>query len=146
MKHLGPHPTGIADAYWKAPTGSPSDLTLPWCESCQRSAWPPRWRCGCGARLGWKTVEGRGTLLSWSVVRRAVHPEMNDQVPYVVGFVRLQAGPVVFSNIVDVAPDELAQGLPLLSRRDVVSTGNEAFAVPVFGPMPEATSQPAPAP
>ena len=133
MKHPAPAPDGIAAPFFRDGAAPAGQLLLPTCTACSRHAWPPRWRCACGGAPAWQPVAGRGTVATWSIVRRAVVPALKDEVPYVVAFVTLDAGPSLMTNIVDVAPAAMRRGLRVRSRLDAV----DASAIPVFEPDPE---------
>jgi uncharacterized OB-fold protein len=132
MKHPTPTPGGIAAPFFSEAAAASGELLLPCCGQCAAYAWPPRWRCTCGGELQWKPAPGRGRVVTWSVVRRAVVPALQDAVPYVVGFVALDAGPTLMTNIVGVAPEDLRAGLRVRCRFDVA----EGAAIPVFEPEP----------
>ena len=46
-------------------------------------------------------VSGHGTVYSFTVVRRGAGP-FRDAAPYVLAMVRLDEGPIVMTNLVDV--------------------------------------------
>ena len=74
----------------------------------------------CGADLetgaGWRQSRGAGVIASYSVVVRAVNPELHDDAPYVIAFVDLDEGVRLFSNIVDAKPEDIRSGLRVQCR------------------------------
>jgi uncharacterized OB-fold protein len=132
MKHPTPTPDGIAAPFFSEAAAASGELLLPHCAACARHAWPPRWRCACGGELQWKPAPGGGQVVTWSVVRRAAMPALQDAVPYVVAFVALDAGPTLMTNIVGVRADEMRKGLRVRCRFDAA----EGVAIPVFEPEP----------
>ena len=109
-------------------------LALPYCASCARFHWPPRAACPqCRGEASWRDAAGTGRVVSFSVVRRAVNPELKDDAPYAIGFVELEEGVRMFSNIVDVDPDTLRVGLRVRCRFEPALDG--AVQVPVFAPQ-----------
>lgn len=62
----------------------------------------PRFLCPhCwSTELDWVQASGRGTVHSFSVIRRAPAQAFAAQVPYVVALVDLDEGPRMMSNIV----------------------------------------------
>jgi uncharacterized OB-fold protein len=129
MKHPTPNPGGTSAEYWKA--AAERRLALPYCVSCARFLWPVRAACpGCGGMLQWRDASGRGALVSWSVVYRAVNPELAQAAPYVVGFVELDERVRVFANIVDAPPESLRAGLRVRARFEPAL--DAAICVPVF--------------
>ena len=129
MKHPTPNPGGASAEYWKA--AGDDRLVLPYCSACAAFQWPVRAACPrCGAPLAWRDASGRGTLVTWSIVNRAVNPELKDDAPYVVAFVELDEGVRVFTNIVDAKPETLRAGLRVHAKFE--SALDEAIRVPVF--------------
>ena len=129
MKHPTPNPNGISAEYWRA--AGEGRLALPYCASCARFRWPMSAACpGCGGALGFREASGRGAVASWSVVHRAVNPELKDAAPYVVAFVELDERVRLFTNVVDAAPEALRVGLRVRARFEVAL--DAAVQVPVF--------------
>ncbi|GAA3973482.1 Zn-ribbon domain-containing OB-fold protein [Actinomadura viridis] len=96
--------------YWDA--AERGELVLPHCEPCGRPFWYPRGfcpRCG-GDDLRWSASDGRGTVDTYSVVRRA-GGAWASAVPFVLALVTLDAGVTVQANIVDCPAGDLAVGL-----------------------------------
>jgi uncharacterized OB-fold protein len=78
-------------------------LLLPRCRSCGEVFWYPRHFCPfCGA-LGveWIEASGRGTVYSFTVVRRGGLGPYAEAMPYVVAYVELEEGPRVMTNLLD---------------------------------------------
>lgn len=106
-------------------------LDMPFCTACGRVAWPPGSVCHyCGGELEWRTCSGRGTILTFSVVRRAVQPEWKGAEPYVVAFIELEEGARLLSNVVDADPVALQCGDPVMA--EFVETTDPALGLPVF--------------
>jgi len=113
--------------------GAQQALVLPHCARCSRYVWSPRARCvACRDALEWRGVSGRGTLVTFSVVRRAVDPALKESVPYIVAIVALDEGVRLFTNIVDARPEALSAGMRVRCRFE--RTTDEAAWVPVFAP------------
>ena len=104
--------------FWEA--AAREELRLPRCASCGRFNWYPEDACiHCGgARFDWVALSGRGSLFSWAVVRRALHPEFVAFQPYVTGIVSLAEDErvrMVSRLLVD--PDHpLEMGQPMRAR------------------------------
>ena len=105
------------------------ELTLQHCEPCDRLLFYPRTHCDhChNPKLNWHRVSGKGTIVSYTVVRRAVSEAFT--APYVIALIDLVEGPRMMSQIVDTEPEALAVGL-------AVSVAFEAWSddikLPVF--------------
>jgi uncharacterized OB-fold protein len=89
--------------YWDA--AAQGRLLLRKCTACGEAHHYPRTICPfCFSdKTEWVTASGRGTLYSYSVMRRA-------PVPYVMAYVTLAEGPTMMTNIVDCDFDKLSIG------------------------------------
>ncbi len=83
-------------------------LIVPRCNSCGRSHWYPRAICPhCFSQdLNWAEASGKGTIYTFSVMKRA-------EVPYAIGYVTLEEGPTMMTNIVDCDLDSIRIGQPV---------------------------------
>ena len=77
-------------------------LELQRCAACAKVWFFPRPACvACGSSdYAWIRASGRGTVQSFSIVRRAPSPEFRDRLPYVVALIDLEDGPRMMTNIV----------------------------------------------
>ncbi len=74
------------------------------CTHCHRTHWYPRAVCPfCFGATAWEEAVGRGTIYSYSVMRR-VSPQ------YALAYVTLDDGPTMMTNIVDCDFDALRIG------------------------------------
>ena len=91
------------------------ELRLQRCLVCATFVHPPRLMCPeCGSfDREWVAVSGRGTVYSYVVTRQAIHPSFEGHTPYATVVVELAEGPRLTSNLVDVAVDDIAIGLPV---------------------------------
>ena len=80
-------------------------LTIKRCAGCRQFHHYPRTLCPfCGSdRTEWVTASGRGTIYSFSVMRRV-------PVPYAIAYVTLEEGVTMMTNIVDCDLDALRIG------------------------------------
>jgi uncharacterized OB-fold protein len=131
MKHPTPNAAGTAAEYWRA--AGEDKLALPYCASCAIFEWPPRARCRhCHGETSWRYASGGGRIVSFSVVQRAVNPELADEAPYVVAFVELDEGLRIFTNIVEVDAAAVTTGMRVRCRFEPAL--DAAVQVPVFAP------------
>ena len=80
MKHPPPNPNGIAAEHWQG--AAQGRLVLPRCSGCGRFHWPPRAHCPeCRSPLAWHEASGRGSVASFSIVRRAVNEALAGDAP-----------------------------------------------------------------
>lgn len=102
------------------------------CSDCGATHFLPRHLCPeCWSdRLEWIESAGRGTVHSFTVIRRASVPEYSGRVPYVLALIDLEEGPRMMANIVGDDALETALGDPV---RVVFETrGKEGAKVPQF--------------
>ena len=83
------------------------------CSDCGSFRHVPREMCAECNSFEWEWVKssGRGTIFSWVVVNRALHPAFYDPSPDAVPMapivVEMEEGVRLASNMVDCPPDEL---------------------------------------
>ena len=132
MKHPAPNAAGVSAEYWKG--AGEGRLVLPYCDSCSRFQWPPRAACvRCGGEWSWRDAAGSGRIASFSIVRRAVNPQLKDDAPYVVAFVELDERVMIFGNVVDVDPEKVTTGMRV--RCHFEAALDPTVRVPVFAPQ-----------
>lgn len=137
MKHPAPRTGRDASPLWQF--ARERRLSVPRCPKCHSFQWPPRSRCPkCLADTVWQDVSGRGEIVSFSVVHRAVNPDLADEVPYTVAIVELDEGVRLLTNIVCDDPDRLRCGRRVEVRFE--ATADPEMWVPVFSPVREGTS------
>jgi uncharacterized protein len=81
---------------------------IPVCAACNRAHWYPRAICPfCASeRIDWREASGKGTVYTFSVMRRV-------KEPYIIAHVTLAEGPTMLTNIVACDPDTLRIGQPV---------------------------------
>ena len=106
-----PRPTPLSRPHWEGCVEGV--LRVQRCDECGSFVFVPSPVCGgCrGTKLSWVESSGRGTLYSYTTVHRPQQPVF--EVPYVVAIVELEEGWHMLSNLVDVAIDDVAIGMPL---------------------------------
>ena len=108
-------------------------LLLQRCGDCGHLQLYPRLLCAaCGSRnLEWAQASGRGTVQTFTIIRRAVSAAFEPDAPYVVALVELEEGPTLMSNIIGCDPASVAIGQPV---RVTFEARGEGIAVPQFEP------------
>lgn len=100
-----------APFWWKA---SEQTFVVATCKSCGKMRMPPGPFCPkcLDQRIEWTPLSGLGVIYSYTIVRRAITPEMKAHVPYVPAVVTLQGaqdlrlvGAVVESPIENISID-----------------------------------------
>jgi len=106
-----PKPSPTSRPFWDA--AKRHELLLQRCGACSKFIYYPRPRCPhCFSdRLSWEQCSGRGTLYSYTVVRRAASRAFAD-APYVLAIVELAEGPRMTTNIV-APPEQLRVDMPV---------------------------------
>jgi len=56
---------------------------------------------------------GRGSIFTWTVVERALHPSFTKLVPYAPVVIEMEEGVRLLSQMLDVAPGDLKIGMPV---------------------------------
>jgi uncharacterized protein len=83
-------------------------LMIPVCTACNRAHWYPRAICPfCASdKVEWREASGKGTIYTFSVMRRV-------KEPYIIAHVTLAEGPTMLTNIVDCDPETVRIGQPV---------------------------------
>ena len=71
--------------------------------------------------LEWVSVSGRGTVYTFTIVRRAMIPAFQAEVPYVFAIVELEEGPRLATNIVRCDPESVRVDMPVKAHYDDVT-------------------------
>ncbi|HUY45544.1 MAG TPA: Zn-ribbon domain-containing OB-fold protein [Streptosporangiaceae bacterium] len=110
------------------------------CGACGAVQHYPRAICtSCGSpERSWLPTAGEGTVETYTVVHRSPGPAFDP--PYVVALVRLPEGPVLLTNVVGCAPEDVHIGLGVqVSWRPLADGRN----LPVFEPKGDRHGLPA---
>ncbi len=130
-----PRPLPIPDfetqAYWDG--AARGELVVQRCAACGTHRHYPRALCPTchAAEHQWVRVSGRGSVYSFSIVRRAPSPAFATLVPYVVALIALDEGPHLLSHIVGIDPNAVRIGMPVMVAFEAVGDG---VMLPVFAP------------
>ena len=97
-----PAPVANADSlpYWNA--ARERRLLIRKCKACSSLHFMPRHLCPvCWSDdLEWIESNGKGTVHSFTIIRRAATAAFASQVPYVVALIDLAEGPRMITNVV----------------------------------------------
>jgi uncharacterized OB-fold protein len=124
-----PVPDRVSLGFWTA--AAAGRLCVQRCGSCGHHQYYGRALCVrcAGLDVEWVPVSGRGTVYSFTVIRRNAAPPWKTQVPYVVAVVEVEEGPRILSNIVGCEPSEVGIGAAVTVDFSQVKNG---IAIPVF--------------
>jgi uncharacterized OB-fold protein len=111
-------------AFWDA--ARQNRFLIPFCTACGKAHWYPRAICPfcAGDKIAWREASGRGTIYTYSVMRRV-------KEPYAIAHVTLAEGPTMLTNIVDCDFDKLYIGQPVAVVFQETENGPPA---PMFRP------------
>jgi uncharacterized OB-fold protein len=120
-----PSPTPGTEPYWDG--AKQGKLLLRGCKSCGRIHHYPRALCPyCFSdELDWREASGRGTIYTFTVMRRA-------PVPYCIGYVTLEEGVSMMTNIVDCNLDAVRIDQKV---KVVFKPSENGQPVPMFTPV-----------
>jgi uncharacterized protein len=107
------------------------ELRFQKCLRCGQWRHVPREMCpDCGSfDYEWAKSSGKGQVFSWATTDQPMLPQFADAVPYTIAIVELEEGVRMATWVVDVPPDELSIGLPVVVVFDDVTS---AVTLPKF--------------
>lgn len=101
----------VTSPFWEA--AARHELVLQTCSSCKTVRHPPR--PVCPACLSWEhsfePASGRGVVWSWVIAHPPVLPAFAEKTPYSVAVVELTEGVRMVGNLLDVANEEIHEGM-----------------------------------
>lgn len=124
-------PTMTADTQFFWDGCKDGRLLIQRCDGCGTLRHPPRPMCPQCHSLEWTAIEasGRGTVYSFVMPRHPAMPFLDDD--YIVALIELEEGTRLVSNLVDVAPEDAAIGMPVRVRFDAFDGD---VVLPMFAP------------
>lgn len=126
-----PRRSPVTEAYWDACRDH--ELLIQACTDCGSYQFYPRTFCAtCSSKeIGFVAASGHGTVLTWTVVRRAVSAAYAADVPYVIALIKLREGPVMMSKVIACEFELIHAGMAVeVSFED----WSEQVSMPVFVP------------
>jgi len=95
--------------------------------------YPPRAICPTcfSVKSGWDKVNGKGEVYSFIIVRRALDPSWEKDVPYVIADILLDQGVRMISNVIGCKPEEVKIGMKVEVVFDDVTA---EYSLPKFKP------------
>jgi uncharacterized OB-fold protein len=96
--------------YWDA--ALEGRLVVQRCHSCAYLRWPAAELCPVclSTESSWVELSGEGTVWSFAVYQRAMHPAFADAVPYTVATIELVEGPHMVGTVLTSTGDADADG------------------------------------
>ncbi|HZT87180.1 MAG TPA: Zn-ribbon domain-containing OB-fold protein [Stellaceae bacterium] len=123
-KIAAPQPNLETQPFWDA--AAQGKLLIKKCTACGEPHFYPRALCPfCFSdKTEWQQASGRGTIYTYSVMRRT-------PVPYAIAYVTLDEGPTMMTNIVDCDLDAIRIGQKV---KLVFKPSDGGPPVPMFTP------------
>ena len=89
------------------------DLRFQRCTECQVWRHVPREMCAkCGSdEWKWVKSSGKGTVFTWTVAERPMHPAFVESVPYAPVVIEMDEGVRIVSEVIDCEPADLEIGM-----------------------------------
>jgi uncharacterized OB-fold protein len=125
-----PEITDVNRGFWEATERG--ELALQRCGDCGALRYPIAEVCPqcLSTSTEWTPLSGRASLFSWIVFHNAYHAGWRDRLPYNVALVKLEEGPLLFSNVGCDEATEFSIGMPLT----VVFEREGDITIPRFAP------------
>ena len=129
-----PTPTPLTAPYWEATKRH--ELRIQRCDDCAHFWFPPAEYCPqcLSEDYTWTEVSGKAKLWSWIEMWQVYFGGFADERPYNVGYVELDEGPRLMSNLVDCDRSALRCDMPLEVVFDDVTA---EVTLPKFRPAEE---------
>ncbi len=108
-----PEPSPVTEPFWQGLRKR--EVRIQRCEQCQRYVFYPRTLCPycLSETLEWVRASGKGRVYSYTIVRRAMHPAFQAEVPYVFAIIELEEGVRLASNVINCRPEDLRVDMPV---------------------------------
>ncbi len=116
---------------------SAGELRLQRCTSCEHLRYPIAMVCPrcLSAEAKWERLSGDATVTASVVFHHVYNAAWTDEIPYNVSIVRLSEGPSMMTNVVGIAADAVAVGMPVR----VTFTKRGEHSLPRFTPVSAAS-------
>lgn len=92
------------------------ELRIQFCNICDRPWFPPADNCPRCLMddWEWRTVSGHGTVWSWIQMHQRYFPGWQPhEYPIPIALIQLEEGPYLYSNLVNISPNEIRCDLPV---------------------------------
>jgi uncharacterized OB-fold protein len=124
-----PNVTPETERFWQAAVDG--EFLLRECEECGLTYYYPRNHCpDClSPNVRWREADGTGEVYSYTITEQVPNCP-DDELPLVIGYVELDEGPRVLTNIVNCDPDSIGVGARVSARYRPTEEDN--IAIPVF--------------
>ncbi|MEH7177981.1 Zn-ribbon domain-containing OB-fold protein [Neobacillus vireti] len=119
------------EPYWQGCRNH--ELLIQQCSDCGRHQFYPRIICtDCSSKnVKWVRASGKGKVLSYTIVHRAISKAYKSEVPYVIALIDLDEGPTMMSNVIQCDPQNVKVGMEV---EVVFEDWSEEITIPKFRP------------
>ena len=126
-----PRPTPWSKPFWDGCKNR--RLLVQQCKDCGKNIFYPKLFCPfCLSKdLTWIEASGKGKIYSFTVVYSYQPTEFLEDVPYVIGVIKLDEGVRMMSNIVECKPEEVRCDMDVEVVFDDIT---DEFTLPKFKP------------
>ena len=127
-----PVPTKETAAYWDGCRNH--KLLIQQCTICGKYQFFPRIICtGCmSSQVEWVQSSGQGKVVSFTIMHRPISEAYAAEAPYVIALIKLDEGPTMMSNIVQLDPNKVFVGMKV---EVVFEDWSEEISIPKFRPL-----------
>tara|TARA_B110000444_G_C18737766_1_gene546482 strand:+ start:490 stop:903 length:414 start_codon:yes stop_codon:yes gene_type:complete len=126
----------ITGPFWQA--AARQSLEIPRCLKCKMWVWYPKEACpSCQNELTWTQVSGKGTVNSFTVVRRSLLNDYDGWTPYVPALISLNENPAIriVSQLVDCDIENLSCDIKVeVVFRKIKALNEQNYLAPLFKP------------
>lgn len=107
------------------------------CNDCKEVIFYPRRHCtGCGSmNTSWQESRGEGSVYTYSVIMQSRHPAFKDLGAFAIGYIDLDEGFRMMSNIVGVNDPVKDIQCGMRVRVYWEDQGEDAVSLPMFEPL-----------
>ena len=122
-----PTPTPTTQGFWEGLREH--KLLIQRCQKCGQIIFYPREFCpNCLSEdLEWFEASGKGKLHSYTIIYSTAYPEFRGEVPLLLGFVELEEGVHMMSNLVNCQPQDVQVDMDVEVVFDDIT---ESFTLP----------------
>ncbi len=87
----------------------------------------------CGnPQMAWVKVSGKGRIFTYCVFHQLYHPAWKGDIPYNVAWIKLDEGPIMIGNILDIKNEDIRIDMPVEAVFDDVTP---EVTLPKFKPI-----------
>jgi uncharacterized OB-fold protein len=127
-----PHIDPLSEPFWEMTREGKLGVHV--CAECHNAHYPGTPVCPkcLSSDQFWQASSGRGRLMSWCTFHRAYWESFAPDLPFTIGLVQIQEGPLLAFTLVDFNPAELRLEMPVETVFEPVTA---KLTLPRFRPV-----------